>query len=732
MTNEEKVEQLIHQADQAHTAGNIDDEIDLRLGAFVLSEKLPSPAVGEIEKIAHLLCDISEELVDPASDEEWNQATRHADKRHGFFEGAVLELLKALSPERAFMIMQRLKSPFLVRRLRAHTRSRVDLSKTAISYRDLLTKKDALQNQLRQARRDKQTPAKLRALETKKSKLQARLLKAEQRLREEDPKALASFGAQLQPDDLLPLFPPDGSAALVDFYLSSGQLMFVFAFREGEHVNMVGGIAYDLEVPDLVKETQNWFKALDSGQPEQVNAGLQKLALFLHDNFLCSIGQFLAQRGLSQVTFIPHSMMHALPLHLAPLCETNNDVLFGEQFSVNYASCIQLALTTALRPRPAAFVQGKLNALLLSDPIGDLPAARYEQQRVAYQMSNHTWPAAKVDHDQLIGTEATLDGLELKMANAGLIDLATHASFLGGDPFGSGLYLSVDGGEKKLWSIDQIYTGTHLTSNPVVILSACESGMNYFNDSAEIVAIPPAFVSIGASAVLATLWRVEDVSTSFLAERFVYHLMDPGETPATSLHEACKDIQQVSRDQALERVEDILTQMEDQETNLGVGKQAYLQLSGLRERIANGPDKPFASPLFWGAFFVTGCGWRTIEGKGVIMKNAQASMDMIEAIAQVQFAYESFKAREFKESADILRKAVPSLDGLWLGRALLLLGESIYRQPQTGRMFNVEQSVLQAKESLETLQRAFDVLTAQGDDSAAYCEQLIEEVKTNL
>jgi hypothetical protein len=79
-----------------------------------------------------------------------------------------------------------------------------------------------------------------------------------------------------------------------------------------------------------------------------------------------------------------------------------------------------------------------------------------------------------------------------------------------------------------------------------------------------------------------------------------------------------------------------------------------------------------------------------------------------------------------------LRKAIPSLDGLWLGRALLLLGESIYRQPQTGRVFDVNQGVLQAKESLEMLQRASDILTAQGDESAAYCERLIKEVKTNL
>src|SRR4026207_1109619 len=128
-----KVPQAIQQADLAHAAGRIDDEIDLRWRAFLLSESLPVPAVEEIEKVGHLICDISDELENPASEEEWGNATRHADKRHGLLEGAVLELIKASYPERAFSITQRVKSPFLVRRLRAHTRSRDDLSPSAAS-----------------------------------------------------------------------------------------------------------------------------------------------------------------------------------------------------------------------------------------------------------------------------------------------------------------------------------------------------------------------------------------------------------------------------------------------------------------------------------------------------------------------------------------------------------------------------------------------------------------------
>jgi CHAT domain-containing protein len=727
--NAQSVQQAIIDADLEQVAGNVDNEIDHRLRAFFLSKDLPARPVEELEKVAHLLCDIADELEDPSSEEEWRLSTRHADKRHGLIEGAIFELLNALNPERAFSITQRVKSPFLVRRLRAHTRARLDLSKSASSYSELLAKKDELQNQLRQARRDEQTPAKLKAIETKKAKLNERLRKAEQRLRKEDPKALASFGAPLQPDDLLPLFPPDGSAGLVDFYLTKGQLFLFFAFREGNNVNLAAGIARELEISDFSKEAQHWLEAQRSGHPKKINDGLISIGQFLHDKFLCSIGQFLRQRGIWQVTFIPHLWMHALPLHLAPLCEKNNEVLFGEQFVVNYASCVQLALTTALRPRPKAFVLGEIKALLLSDPDGSLPAAHYEQQRVAYQLKNHRWPAAHPEHEQLVGDAATIENALPEMKTAGLIDFATHAVFKPKDPFGSGLYLAADKEEKKLWSIDQIYSSVHLTANPAVILGACESGMNYFNDDAEIVAIPPAFISIGASSVLASLWPVEDVSTSYLVERFVYHIMDPGETAATALHEAVKDIQKLTRDEAVDRVDDLLAQIEDEGLHLETRNECYLRLSALRERIAKGPDTPFSSPLFWGAFFVTGCGWRTVEGKGVIMKNSGSSIAMIEAIAQVQWAYQSFKERDFKDCIERLRTAIPSLDGLWLGRALLLLGDATYQQPQTGVLFDVDKHQAQSVEALEILKRAHEILTAQGDESVEYCKNLIQEIK---
>ena len=449
---------------------------------------------------------------------------------------------------------------------------------------------------------------------------------------------------------------------------------------------------------------------------------------------MCRLGQFLRQRGHWQVTIIPHMMTHAMPIHLAPLCWTDDLELFYEHFAVAYAPCVQLALATALRPRPERFIRGELPAFLLADPKEDLPATRSEQKGVHKQLAQHPWPAAPVPSYSVVGRSANLDVTLEKLPEAGIIGLATHARFIGGDPYGSGLYFATGNNkELKLWTVDEIFASSHLKKSPIVILSACESGMSHFDESSEIVALPPAFVCIGAAAVLGSLWPVEDVSTSFLVERFTYHLLDPGETPPTALGEACKDVRRISREEALDRCDEILWEMEERGAPLKDNGEAYRRLASMRQRIASGPERPFESPLVWGGFFITGCGWRSGGGKVVVTRSPYAGVAMIEGTAKVRAATELFRQGKYEEVVTLLREAIATLDGLWLGRALLLLGDSLYRQPTQRPLFDFAYWRQQAEEALGTLDRAYKILEAQGDTEAtSYCVSLIKKIKSEL
>ena len=72
----------------------------------------------------------------------------------------------------------------------------------------------------------------------------------------------------------------------------------------------------------------------------------------------------------------------------------------------------------------------------------------------------------------------------------------------------------------------------------LVVLGACESGVGEVLQGEGMVGMSHAFLSAGASTVLASLWSVEDASTAHLMDRFYAALLDDGASPAEALRQA--------------------------------------------------------------------------------------------------------------------------------------------------------------------------------------------------
>ena len=134
MGHDKIVSDLISKADIAGLEGRTDDEIQFRINAFFKSEGMAQRPVEQIEKAAHLICDLSEIIEDPSSDDEWRLTTKHADNRFGIIEGGIVELVNAGFPERSFAITQRIKSPQLIRRLRSVNMLRPGMTPSAREY----------------------------------------------------------------------------------------------------------------------------------------------------------------------------------------------------------------------------------------------------------------------------------------------------------------------------------------------------------------------------------------------------------------------------------------------------------------------------------------------------------------------------------------------------------------------------------------------------------------------
>jgi len=701
----------------AFEAGDLDGEIEARLAAFLESQKAGPARLEELERAAQLVCAIGEELDDPGNDDEWRRATRHAERRRGIVEGAVLELARASQPERAFAITQRAKAPVLVRRLRLTTMRRGDLSPSASRYRDLSLALDRARAELRKARRSNRADPRL---QQQADEISGQLEKARQRLRTEDPEALAGFAAPLELDDLLPIFPADGRLCLIDLFMTSEAAVVLLLRRAGSTVQATAAISSGLSLNEYVGAAAEYLSSTLEPDLARRLDGLKRLSRFLHDRLMCGLAQTVRERGHGTLVVVPH-ITHAIPFHLSYVCETNS--FLGETFAVSYSPCVQLALATALRPRPVDFfVAGTLPVLLAADALGDLPAARAEQDAVANAVANHTWPAPHPAVVTLRGSETTKSALQKNMREAGLSVVASHARFSARDPHGSGLVL--DGSAEGLWTIDEIYEMPRLPHAPMIILSSCVSGMSNPGDDAEIVALPPAFISIGAAAVLGTLWPVEDLSTSFLVERFVWHLMDPGETPSTALGVACLDVQKVTRDEAIARCDSILLDVEERGPGF-LESETAIRVAQLRKRIQTGPEYPFASPLFWGAFFVSGCGWQGLGGKAVIRR--RPPIEMAVSISAVHAAAQLFGELKYDDAVNALDGAVPALEGRYLGRALLLRGDALFRR--SASVGTSSSAAADRKTALRELKRALPILEAQGDlAETTYCSELIRSI----
>ncbi len=134
-------------------------------------------------------------------------------------------------------------------------------------------------------------------------------------------------------------------------------------------------------------------------------------------------------------------------------------------------------------------------ALVIGDPLGDLPAARQELAAVG----------ARLGVSPRMGPAATLDALR---GGGGLIHLATHAGV-----GATGAWLQVAGArigpdEVLRWRLRP----------RLIVLASCASGASARGGLWG--SMGAAFVAAGAQSVLATLWSVDDATTAEFVRAF--------------------------------------------------------------------------------------------------------------------------------------------------------------------------------------------------------------------
>ncbi|MFN5562633.1 MAG: CHAT domain-containing protein [Pseudanabaena sp.] len=216
----------------------------------------------------------------------------------------------------------------------------------------------------------------------------------------------------------------------------------------------------------------------------------------------------LQQANIQTIVYAPDEGLRYIPL--AALYDGKQWLV--ERYRINNITAASLTDFTP-RPAPSIRVLAAASTAKHDVKLGDrtlsfspLPATKIEVDSIA----------TKINTTKLVDRDFTEPALTGKLNTHNIIPLATHGHFEVGQPDQSFILL----GDGKISTISDIGSWT-LTNVSLVVLSACETaigGQGGKGKGIEIFGLGYQIHNAGASAAIATLWKVSDGGTERLMD----------------------------------------------------------------------------------------------------------------------------------------------------------------------------------------------------------------------
>jgi len=351
----------------------------------------------------------------------------------------------------------------------------------------------------------------------------AELLAIQLAIRDQDPAFSALRGVTpASLEDLRRLI--DARTALLVYYVCANRLIIFVVTRAGlvsAHVDvarpeLVGLVA---QYRRCVATSAQRFRGLAMSTIEHLpylpgapsppgnDVELNTLGRTLYDLLVRPVEIHL--RGKTRLGVIPHAELQRVPFQAL----RSDAGYLIERFAVWYAPSASLLDLCHQRQRKTS---GRLLA------IGN-PDLGTQDSKLAYAAEEVEAIAALFDTRALTGKEATLRALRERWQDADMIHLACHAEWDEQQPEFSALVLAADGDDPgrlevhELFALDVDLPLSHVT------LSACQTSLTSGSD---LTGLATGFLYAGSASVVASLWPVNDLSTSELMCEFYRGLMN--------------------------------------------------------------------------------------------------------------------------------------------------------------------------------------------------------------
>ncbi len=287
------------------------------------------------------------------------------------------------------------------------------------------------------------------------------------------------------------LVPP--GAAMIEYFTAGDELLAFVLRRDGAAVFRALG-----KTADLAEGVRRFrFQigraarpgAMDGSRGPRLVADALQVLKGLHAMVIGPLGEDVAET--ERLIIVPHGPLHLVPF--AALWDGRQHLIEAHEIHTVPSASLLAHIARGERRRDASG-----SAVVVG--VGDDAAPRIvaEAEEVA----------AILGCDQLLlGDDATADRVSAAIQRAAVIHLACHGRFSVEAALGSGLKLA-----DRWLTVRDIYP-MRLQAD-LVVLSGCETGRNLVTAGDELVGLLRGFFAAGARSLLASLWRVNDESTS--------------------------------------------------------------------------------------------------------------------------------------------------------------------------------------------------------------------------
>lgn len=355
----------------------------------------------------------------------------------------------------------------------------------------------------------------------------------------------------------------------------------------------------------------------------EVKQALQDILTKLGVSFAAPLAEQLKKLNAHRVFLVPHLELQSLPLGAGPVKgeDTLQDLFeisilptasgFGHlrqsrtpqrQRSV---FMVNVDVERHRRDMQAWLSQVQKKGIFVLDPEGNLDFAEAE---LALILASGI--CKRIQPTILPYEKAHVNEFNNVARQFGLLHIISHGAFAETNPYQSGIFLYAESQSRadRLKTAAQIFGELDIPGAQLVTLSGCETGLARPNSNEELISLPAAFLAAGSRTVLASQWMVNDLSTAMLMAEFYKASQEPGNSVSRAMSIAAQNIRMASAN-------DLKRWLRDAKRLLKTGKfdwDVVPTLQALENACENlngsNTIPPFAHPVFWAAFFVTGDG----------------------------------------------------------------------------------------------------------------------------